>query len=81
MDDGQFEVVLAHTPRSLADLNQLVGEVMRNGEDGTLLSIRQARRVRFRFDEPVPWTRDGESGGACTDVTLENCARAVRFLV
>ena len=82
LDDGLFEVVLVRNPRSVADFKQLLAEAKRSDFlQGEFLSVRQARSVRFRFDTPVPWTRDGESGGAFTEVTLRNSARAVQFMV
>ena len=82
LDDGLFEVVLVRNPRSVADFKQLLGEAKRSDfTQGEFLFVRQARSVRFRFETPVPWTRDGESGGAFEEVTLCNSARAVQFLV
>jgi diacylglycerol kinase family enzyme len=36
----------------------------------------QSKKVKFSFDKPVKWTRDGESGGAHTEVVLENLQSA-----
>lgn len=80
LDDGKFEVSLVKNPGSLQELNILVSEVLTQNYAGEYFEIRQASRVRFTFSEPVPMTRDGESGGVFTDVVLENIPRAVRII-
>lgn len=81
LDDGKFEVSLVRFPATLADMNILMGEVVTQNFEGEFMRIEQASTVRFIFEEPVPWTRDGESGGVYRDVTLENRTRAVRIIV
>jgi hypothetical protein len=36
--------------------------------------------VKFTFDEPVAWTRDGEDGGEHTVVEAENSHEAVNII-
>lgn len=81
LDDGRFEVSLVRYPATLADMNLLMGEVVTQNFEGAYLTVRQAARVRFLFDEPVPWTRDGEAGGSYTDLTIECRPGAVRIIV
>ena len=40
----------------------------------------QSKELRFTFEEPVAWTRDGEAGGVTTDVTLKNNHAAIRII-
>lgn len=81
LDDGKFEVALVRFPTTLADTNMLVGEIVTANYQGEYVRIVEAGKVRFIFEEDVPWTRDGEAGGALRDVTLENKARAIRIIV
>ena len=60
LDDGLFEVALVKYPATLADLNALVSQAVSKNYKGEMLSITKARRVRFTFPDPVPFTRDGE---------------------
>ena len=69
------------TPASIAELNKLISEMLTQNYRGEYLEVRQASRVRFTFSEPVPMTRDGESGGVFSDVILENIPRAIRIIV
>ena len=81
LDDGLFEVALVKYPATLADLNALVSQAVSKNYKGEMLSITKARRVRFTFPDPVPFTRDGEPGGVHSDVTIENARAAVRIVV
>ena len=81
LDDGEFEVALVKYPATLADLNALVSQAVSRNYNGEMLTIQKAKRVRFTFAEPVPFTRDGEPGGVCTDVRIENLHAAVRLIV
>ena len=81
LDDGEFEVALVKYPATLVDLNALVSQAVSKNYNGEMLSIQKARSVRFTFAEPVPFTRDGEPGGVCSDVRIENAHAAVRLIV
>lgn len=80
LDDGLFEVSLVRYPGSLIDLNTLMGEVVSQNYDGKFFSIAKSSKVRFTFEEPVPFTRDGEPGGSFADVTIENKNRAISII-
>lgn len=81
LDDGKFEVALVRFPATLADTNMLVGELVTQNYQGEFIRIEEAGSVRIIFEQDVPWTRDGESGGSHRDITLENKARAIRIMV
>ena len=46
-----------------------------------LYTAINGRNGRIVCDTPVKWTRDVEAGGVHSDVTLENCPRAVRIML
>ena len=70
LSDGKFEVLLVHQPHTPGDLNTIVNGILtQDYRTSRCLTVLQSRDVRFFFDEPVPWTRDGEDGG--THETLE----------
>ena len=81
LDDGRFEVTMIRYPESLSDMNTLMGEFVGQKYDGEFIKVVQASRAKFIFSQEVPWTRDGESGGRFTSVTLENRPQAVRIIV
>ncbi|NLC73561.1 MAG: diacylglycerol kinase family lipid kinase [Ruminococcaceae bacterium] len=80
LDDGKFEVALVKYPMSLTDVNLLVSEVLSQNYSGDYFKIIQASKVRFIFEEDVPWTHDGEDGGTYKDVTFSNIPGAVKII-
>ena len=64
LSDGKFEILLVRQPGSLADFNSIVTGILNHSyNDSPCLQVVQTGSVRFTFDEPVAWTRDGEAGG------------------
>ena len=64
LSDGKFEILLVREPNGPLELNSIVSGILnRNYENSPCVRILQGESVRFTFDEPVPWTRDGEDGG------------------
>ena len=49
--------------------------------DEEYVSYFRASRLRFISNEEIPWTLDGEYGGASCDTEIGICNRAVTFWV
>ncbi|MBQ2634138.1 MAG: diacylglycerol kinase family lipid kinase [Oscillospiraceae bacterium] len=81
LSDGQFEILLVRSPKNLLDLGGIIGAVLSADFSDPSVSFLKSSRARFRFQEPVAWTRDGERGGAHLDLTLRNCHPGVEILV
>jgi len=79
--DGAFEVILVKHPRNLLDLNAIFMDIVTKKEDSEHVQIFSAKKVRFLFEELVPWTRDGEAGGEHKEVVLENINPGVQIFV
>ena len=80
LGDGLFEVLLIRNPRSASDLSEVVSGVLSRDYNGSFVKMLQSRRIHFRFDAPVAWTRDGENGGRHQELLLENRWQAVSLL-
>ena len=76
LGDGLFEVILIKNPQSLADMNDIVGGILSQN-----IIVLHSSAVRFRFDTPAAWTRDGENGGEFRDLKLVNHHAAIRFII
>jgi len=79
LNDGRFELLLARYPRGAAEAASIVSRVARKdygGDDSVYLL--HTRRVEFTFEQPVPWTVDGEYAGDHTQVVVENVHNAVQ---
>ena len=81
LGDGLFEVILVRTPKSIGDLQMAFSEFMAKNYSGQQITIIHSRKVRFRFPEPVAWTRDGENGGEHSEVILQNLQHAIKIRV
>ncbi len=80
-DDGEFEVTLIKTPKNPLELNELLGAiVMKQINPDRMYSFRSGS-VRFESMEAIPWTLDGEFGGAHEEVIVRNNKQALSIMV
>ena len=70
LSDGVFEVILVKNPKNILDINNIFVGIFTQKYDSEYVQVFKAKEARFLFQEPVPWTKDGEDGGAHRDVTL-----------
>ena len=69
LGDGLFETLLIRRPKQFGDLSRIITGVLNQYYDNENVILVQSKNLRFTFEEPVAWTRDGEAGGVTTDVT------------
>lgn len=81
LNDGLFEVILIKNPRGLADLNNIVSDIISKTYSSESVTVLHSREVRFIFEQPVAWTRDGDKGGRHREITLRNQHSAINILV
>ena len=83
LDDGTFEVMLIRMPPSVIHLRKIISQLMdiNMDIDEEYVSYFRASNLRFISNEEIPWTIDGEYGGASCDTEIGNCHRAVTFWV
>ena len=81
LSDGMFEVLLVRPPRDLVELGTLLNSVLASDFSSPNVSFFKSSRLRFRFREPVAWTRDGENGGVHAEVEVSNLHPGVEILV
>ena len=83
LDDGTFEVMLIRMPPNVIHLRKIISQLMdiNMDIDERYVSYFRASKLRFISNEEIPWTIDGEYGGASCDTEIGNCHRAVTFLV
>ncbi len=80
LNDGLFEVTLVRNPANVIEMNKIVSDVLTQNFKGNQVMMFQSKRVKFTFDKPVKWTKDGEAGGAHQEVVCENLHSAISFL-
>lgn len=81
MGDGLFECILIRKPAKIADLANIVTSVLNQDYSKNEVVFLHTKKIRFTFDKPVAFTRDGESGGSFTSVEAENFHAAMRLIV
>ena len=81
LGDGLFECILIRKPENIADLGGIVTSILSQNYNDKDVVFLHTKKVRFTFDEPVAFTRDGESGGSFTTVEAENHHAALQLIV
>lgn len=79
LDDGKFELVLISAIKNLAQAPVLLRRMQKQDYDGKSILMFHTSKVKITFDKEIPWTIDGEFGGAHKEVISHNLARAVRI--
>ena len=80
-DDGLFEVTLIKTPKNPLVLQEIVASLLIEQVDTQHMYSFKTGRITFESLEEIPWTLDGEFGGAHDEVTVENLNRQLRIMV
>lgn len=81
-DDGLHELVLVRMFKNPAEIVRLVNGMLHkdfSGNDAVI--IRHCKHIRFMFDDPTPFTLDGEFGGNRLSVDAESLHHAVQMLL
>lgn len=80
-DDGYHELVLVKMFKSPADFFSIVKSILTHDiTHNDLVVFRHCKSIRFMFDDPTPFTLDGEFGGDQTDITIKTIEHAVRII-
>ncbi len=80
LNDGLFEVILVREPLSIVDFGNIVQDIVNKSFSSDSIVLLHTKKVKFTFDTPVALTRDGESGGSYTEVTIENVNHAINIV-
>lgn len=79
LNDGLFELFLIREPAPL-QVAGLLNDIRRGNFANPLIVYRQIEEAVFDFAEDVPWTIDGEYGGACRHARLSVLKQAITFM-
>ena len=81
MDDGLNELVLVRAPKDLVEFNAILGCLIARDFSPDWFHILQAEQVILDFQEPVPWTLDGEYGGETAHAEIVNSPTPLKIMV
>lgn len=81
LDDGLFETVLIQQPSSPNQLQSILKSLLQMAPDatGTVITLHTSR-LRVTSGQELPWTLDGEFGGAPKTAEIENYKHAVTII-
>ena len=80
LGDGLHELIMVKKLPSAAALASLAAKVLNHDYSSEYIVLLHTKRARFIFDEPETWSFDGEDGGAHSDISFENCPRAIQLI-
>lgn len=80
-DDGEFEVTLIKTPKNPIELSEIINAIINQQADQKHMYSFKSGRVEFVCDYEIPWTLDGENGGAHDYVCVENIKQGLEIMV
>ncbi len=80
LDDGLYEVLLVYPVENPMELQWLINDLLTHNMDSTRFVYFRTAKISFRADDAVPWTLDGEFGGAMQQAEIANCSRAITFV-
>ena len=81
LDDGLFEVFLVKAPSNPIELQMIFNELLLSSEQSKFIVRFKSKHVRFIADTEMPWTLDGEFGGAPQVTDIFNCQKALHLYV
>lgn len=81
LSDGVFEVTLIKRPKSLEELNQIIGALTLRDIDAAQMYCFKTSYLKIETQEEVAWTLDGEFGGRHTEVIIKNLKQALEIMV
>lgn len=81
LSDGIFEVTLIKRPKSLEELNQIIGALTLRDIDAAQMYCFKTSNLKIETQEEVAWTLDGEFGGRHTEVVIKNLKQALEIMV
>ncbi|MCI8611889.1 MAG: diacylglycerol kinase family lipid kinase [Clostridiales bacterium] len=79
-DDGEMEVTLVRKPKNTMDTTHLLNCLLTQSSDEANIHTFKTASLRFSCDEEIPWSLDGEFGGAFKSGEIQVKGGAVRMI-
>lgn len=80
LNDGLLEVILVRNPTNVIQMNKITSSILTRNLSGNQIMMLQSKHVKFTFEKPVKWTRDGEAGGAHQEVDCKALHSAISII-
>ncbi len=79
LDDGLFEIFLVKAPTNPIELQMTINELLVSPDTNKFITRFKAQKVEFISDDEIPWTLDGEFGGAPKNIEIINHQQALNI--
>ena len=80
-DDGVFEVTLIRKAVSVKALQEIISALLNEKVNSEYMYTFKTGHITFESEEEIPWTLDGECGGAHDKVCIQNEQKALQIMV
>lgn len=77
LNDGQFEGIFIRTPHSIIALQEIINDLRKGNLSTESIISFPVKEVTLLSEEEVPWSVDGEFGGALKTVNIKNYKQAI----
>lgn len=81
LNDGLFEVFLVKMPRNPIELQMIINALFTGEINPDYMYSFRAGEIKVSSEIEVPWTLDGEFGGACQEARIVNYKQAIEIIV
>jgi YegS/Rv2252/BmrU family lipid kinase len=81
LGDGLFEVILVKNPVNALELGDIIRSLLNQTYHSDNVLLLHTKKIVFRFDEDVAWTKDGEAGGSHRTLEITNCRQALKIII
>lgn len=79
-DDGEMEVTLVKKPKGAADTQKLINCFINQTPDDSVLYMFKTSSLKITSDTEVPWSLDGEFGGAFKESEIDVECGAIKMI-
>ena len=80
MDDGLFEAIFIRNPKNPIELQLVINALVSKSLDAPQICYCSSKHIHIISDDDVQWTLDGEDGGSCSEVVMDNCMQALPII-
>ena len=80
LDDGQLEVMLIKEPKDPLEFNDITSFLLGTIKETPMVFTCKTNRISIETDDEMPWTLDGEYGGAPNKVLIKDIEKAIHII-
>jgi len=78
--DGEFEVILVKSPKTIANLNKIIHSISTSDFNNDMFEFFKASELTMCMDNPISWTLDGEHMPEIKEISIQNLHGVVSLI-